>query len=369
MRKHPPKNVRIKRAYLAYLEEARRMSYKTTDQVAAAIDLFEASTGYKEFAAFHIEQARKFKRDLSEQINPETGKPLAKATMRSRLNHVKAFFNWLAGQPGYKSKIRYSDSDYFNLSANDTRIATAKRDRPVPSADQIRHVLKSMKAKSDIEKRNHALIAFAFLTGVRDDAMASLSVRHVDLMRRTVNQDARTVRTKNRKTILSVFFPVGDDVEAIVRDWIAFLTTERLYGPDDPLFPSTEVGLTAKGVFGVLGLSRSNWSNAGPIRKIFRQAFESTELPYFNPHSFRKTLGQIGERQCRTPEEFKAWSQNLGHDHVLTTFTSYGAVSSDRQAEILGNLSDKPEVTDAQAPDSETISWVISHLQQRANCS
>lgn len=282
---------------------------------------------------------------------------------------LKAFFHWLSGQPGYKSSIGCSDADYFNPSANDTRIATAKRERPVPSAGQIRHVLKSMKVETDLEKRNRDLIAFAFLTGLRDDAMASLSIRHVDLDRRTVNQDARTVRTKNRKTILSWFFPVGDDVEQIVHDWIVFLTKERLYGPNDPLFPSTEVGLTAQGLFGVLGLLRSHWSNAGPIRKIFRQAFESTGLPYFNPHSFRKALGQIGERQCRTPEEFKAWSQNLGHEHVLTTFTSYGAVSSHRQAEILGNLSDKPEVTDAQAPDSETISWVISHLQQRANCS
>ena len=52
MRKHHPKNERIKRQYLAYLEEAKRMSDKTADQVAAAISLFEQSTGYKDFAAF-----------------------------------------------------------------------------------------------------------------------------------------------------------------------------------------------------------------------------------------------------------------------------------------------------------------------------
>ena len=206
MRKHHPKNERIKRQYLAYLEEAKRMSDKTTDQVAAAIALFEQHSGYKDFAAFHIEQARKFKRDMSDHINPETGKPLAKATMRSRLNHVKAFFHWLAGQPGYKSRISYSDSDYFNMSANDTRIATAKREKPVPSAEQIQHVLGSMKAETDIEKRNRALIAFTFLTGVRDDALASLKLKHVNLQSRTVFQDAREVRTKNRKTITTWFF-------------------------------------------------------------------------------------------------------------------------------------------------------------------
>ena len=38
------------------------------------------------------------------------------------------------------------------------------------------------------------------------------------------------------------------------------------------------------------------------------------------------------------PEAFKAWSQNLGHDKVLTTFLSYGQVESPRQAEIIRGL-------------------------------
>jgi integrase len=56
---------------------------------------------------------------------------------------------------------------------------------------------------------------------------------------------------------------------------------------------------------------------------------------HFNPHSFRKTLALLGGDLCETAEHYKAWSQNLGHDHVLTTFTSYGDVSSYRQAEIM----------------------------------
>jgi hypothetical protein len=73
MRKHHPKNERIKRHYLAYLEEAKRMSPKSTDQVAAAIVRFEASTDYRDFAQFHIEQARRFKRQFTEEINPDDG--------------------------------------------------------------------------------------------------------------------------------------------------------------------------------------------------------------------------------------------------------------------------------------------------------
>jgi hypothetical protein len=51
----------------------------------------------------------------------------------------------------------------------------------------------------------------------------------------------------------------------------------------------------------------------GPIRAIFREAFERAGVPYANPHSFRATLAGLGEKLCISPEEFKAWSQNMGH--------------------------------------------------------
>lgn len=368
MRRHHPKNERIKRQYLAYLEEAKRMSPRSADHAAAAIAQFEASTNYRDFAQFHIEQARRFKRQLNEQVNPKTGKPLARATVHSRLMAIRALFHWLAGQPGYKSRISYSDADYFNPSAHDSRIATARRERPVPTMEQIRHVVGSMKAETTLEKRDRALIAFAIIAGVRDDAMASLSIRHVDLEQRMVFQDARTVRTKNRKTITSWFFPVGEDLEAIVVDWIDRLTTKLLYGPDDPLFPRTRMDLDSNGHFTPAGLERRHWKNADAIRRIFREAFAAAGLPHFNPHSFRKTLALLGERICPTPEAFKAWSQNLGHEHVLTTFTSYGAVTSHRQAEILDGLRRQQESTDASGltPDPETIKRVLDHLKKTA---
>lgn len=45
MRKHHPKNERIKRKYLAWLEDARQLDRSSSDQAAAAIALFEADGG------------------------------------------------------------------------------------------------------------------------------------------------------------------------------------------------------------------------------------------------------------------------------------------------------------------------------------
>lgn len=365
MRKFNPENERIKRDYLAYLTEAKRQSEKTVDQVAAAIAAFEVSTGMKDFRRFHIEQAKAFKRQLATQSNTETGKPLAVATVHSRLMALKAFFQWLAGRPGFR-RISYSDAEYFNPSANDGRIAAAVRDKPAPSIAQIRYVLACLPSKTDIEKRNRALLAFTLLSGARDDAIASLAIRHIDLAARTVFQDARAVRTKRRKTFTSCFFPVGDDIEAIVAEWIAYLTGVLHFGPDDPLFPRTRIAIGTSQHFEVMGLERGFWSNAEPIRKAFREAFALAGLPYFNPHSVRTTLVRLGEATCRTPEAFKAWSQSLGHEAVLTTFTSYGNVASYRQAEIFAGLRESGEKPESQcAPDAATIQRVLAHVARQ----
>jgi integrase len=146
------------------------------------------------------------------------------------------------------------------------------------------------------------------------------------------------VKTKNSKAITTTFFPVGGRALEIVTDWLDFLVKDRLWGLDDPLFPATRVEQGPDRQFRAVGLARKHWSNAGAIRRIVRDAFETVGLPPFNPHNFRHALAILGERLCKTPEEFKAWSQNLGHEQVLTTFASYGEVSRHRQAEIIKAL-------------------------------
>ena len=122
MPKHNAANTRIKREYFQYLKEAMRRHETSIDAVAKALSRFEEATGYKDFNRFHREQAVAFKRRLDEQTSSQTGKPLSRSTVHSTLSHLKAFFIWLAGQPGYKSKIAYDDANYFNLSEKDVRI-------------------------------------------------------------------------------------------------------------------------------------------------------------------------------------------------------------------------------------------------------
>ncbi|MDI7775596.1 tyrosine-type recombinase/integrase [Asticcacaulis sp. EMRT-3] len=365
MKKFHPKNERIKHEYMGYLEGPKQMSAASVDQVAAALAQFENFTRHKDFATFRNEQATGFKNHLAGMINTATGKPLATSTLHARLMALKAFFEWLCWQPGYKSKIRYHDIEYFNLSANDTRIAKASRERPAPSMEQIRHALFAMPHETDVQKRDRAVVAFTILSGARDNAIASLKLRHMDMVTGKIHQDGRDVRTKSRKTFTTVFFPVGDDIEAVVREWVTFLTTERLFGPDDPLFPATNVKLGSSGQFEAAGLRRKPWASAAMIRKIFQRAFEAVNLPYYNPHSLRKTLTILGESVCITPEDFKAWSQNLGHEQVMTTFYSYGKVSPHRQAEIIAGLGKGANDRDGDV-SMEEVDRVLNYLRKNA---
>ena len=168
MRQHNAENERIKREYLIYLKAAKGLSEASLDTVAKAIHRFEVSTKFRSLRKFHVEQAVAFRRHLSETESSGAGKPLSKATVLQTLNALRAFLQWLAGQPGYRSRISYSDADYFRLSEKDTRIAKAIGERPVPTLEQIRGVLAAMPHATEIERRNRSLIAFTLITGVRD---------------------------------------------------------------------------------------------------------------------------------------------------------------------------------------------------------
>ena len=338
MKTHNAENERIKRRYFAYLKEAKRQSEQTVDAVAKAMARFQDYTKLRDFKAFNFNQAVAFKNHLAEQKALRSGEKLSKATLHATLANLKRFFQWLAGQPGFKSRFQYSDADYFNLSEKDVRVATACREQKVPTLEQVKHVIARMPIDTEIECRNRALIAFTLLTGARDSAIASMKLKHIDLIAGSVYQDVREVRTKFSKTFTTYFFPIGDEIRRIVAGWVKYLREDKLWGNDDPLFPATRVECGASHQFEVVGLERRCWSNATPIRTIFREAFESAGLPYFNPHSFRSTLVQYGQTLCKSPEDFKAWSQNLGHEQVLTTFLSYGLVGSRRQGEIIQGL-------------------------------
>ena len=104
-----------------------------------------------------------------------SGQPLSKATLYAVLTHLKRFFQWLAAEPGYRSRLKYTDAEYFNITDKEARVATARRERRYPSVDQVLHTISVMPARTAGERRDRPLVAFTLLTGARDGAIAPRS--------------------------------------------------------------------------------------------------------------------------------------------------------------------------------------------------
>lgn len=159
----------------------------------------------------------------------------------------------------------------------------------------------------------------------------------------------------NVKNNGSWFFPVGEDIVAILADWISELRSDHGFADNDPIFPKTVMRLDDNRRFVADCLGQEPWADAGPIRRIFREAFSLAGLPYFNPHSFRKTLWRLAEQICRTPEELRLWSLNLGHEHVITSVISYSPMSDSQRREGMRRLAGRSSSDGIAAHDMEKL--------------
>lgn len=335
MRKNRYENTAIKRKYLLWLGDAKGLSPKTITKAAASISEYESFLDGLSFRSFHSERARAFKRFLAKPKGTGKDNARSSATIDAILKNVKDFFHWLADQPGYKSRINHSEVDYFSTARKTDRTRRGGCWKPHPSPEQYRRAVLAMPADTVIHRRDRALMALFGLTASREGAAISLRLHHVDPDNFCVHFNGREVDTKFGKSFTSWFYPIGDDIAQILIEWVDELRTVHLFSASDPLFPKTRVGRGNGTRFAALGITREPWASASSAVKIFKSAFRAIGLPEFSPHLIRYTIVDLASRYCKTPEDFKSWSQNMGHDGVHTTFSSYGNVEPGRQGEII----------------------------------
>lgn len=333
-----PINELVKKQYEDALQHGKYRDPKTVKAVWGAINVFENFTDHADFKTFNAEQAKSFKKWLEKQKNKK-GELLSISTVRSTLHSVREFFEWLAIHPQYIRKVDGRAVKYLRLSDNANRAARASREKTPPTLLELEHALSAMPHGTDIEKRDRALFAFTIITCVRDASLVSLKIKDVDARQKTVWQDPKHVRTKRRKGIVTRFVgQVMPFAEQVVMDWLKYAHEALQLHPNDPLFPKTRVVNNPYTLaFEAQGLSNEHWVNAQPVREIFKSTFKAVGLPYFNPHLIRKTVCKWALKNC-TQYEYKAISQNLGHDHAMTTYNSYGNLTEDEQLEAVANI-------------------------------
>ncbi len=195
-----------------------------------------------------------------------------------------------------------------------------------------------MPEDTEIECRDKGVFALLMITGARDGALASLRLKHVDLVEGSIFQDARDVRTKGSKTFKTYFLPVDPVYRTYFDGWVRLLREDLLFGHDDPLFPPPLMGHNG-GRYAVTGLKREAYSNTGPIRDAIKFAFTNADLPAFAPHSFRKTLVRWADEFYPSRVSFKAFAENIGHSSLVTTVSAYMPLTEEQRGNLIKGIS------------------------------
>ena len=312
---------------------AGRYNPKTVQAHLVSIRDFEAFLNGLHFSRLTPKLAGQYRDHLVQLLErPKEEGGLSSSTVRHRASHLKAFVRWLRGQEGY---CRLSDSipDYFELPRSASATQAKKRAKDYPTLDEARCMVELMPRKSIIQRRDRAMIALAFISGLRAAALSALRIKHVDVKNLSVEQDAKDVPAKNGKSYRAKWFPRTEAFQDIFLSWAKELE-ELGFRPQDALFPDGK-NLVAQA---------PGASPVGPLRssKPLQDAFSSASQRFgkaYTPHSARHTLKALGAQMCRTHEQRKAWSMNLGHSDELITERHYAKMSQTRSSELIEALS------------------------------
>ena len=338
------KNELLKRKFYEWLKESKGFSSNTIQCYEKAVWLWEDFSNKSDFGAFNKTKAGEFKDWLKSKNKVNSQNKISMSYCYDNLRHLKVFFDWLSKQPSYKSKINQTAVEYLNLSKKEIREARQSKSVKYPTLEMIKTVIEHLKGKTEIERRDRALFALAFLTGARISAIRTLPMESFDKKELIINQDpALKVQTKFSKKITSVLIPFGykESINYFV-DWFDYLEKQKGFKPYDPIFPTTKIenGKDNISYYNTGEVEAKFFQDSNSLRKIFEKRFKQAGLEYYHPHTFRHSWVKEMTKLPLTEEEKKAISQNLGHEDTATTFGSYGygKMNEDRQIELMRSI-------------------------------
>ncbi len=341
--KIPYRNEQAKRGFFEHLRGAKGFTEASVNDYADAIGQWQIFSDNEDFATFDKSKAMAFREWLVRRATKTPDGALKPATRYHYLRRVKEFFLWLAGQPEYSQKLVRGDADFLRISKKDMQIVLTGTTKAIPTLEEVQKVIGSIEATTEIGMRDRALIGFALITGCRISAIISLKMKSFDKATHRIHQNpADGVRTKNSKTIITTFFPIGwDEPRSYFLEWYEYLENKG-FAQDDPIFPATSSEISTKKAYSKDNISRSFWSDAGSARKIFEKRCANAGVKYYHPHSYRHLVVSLMSKMRLTEEEKRAISLTLGHENIGTTFGSYGygSMGVERAVDIVRELRD-----------------------------
>lgn len=322
-------NERMKYKYRQHLRRIGQKDDKTVVAALKNIRDFEIFMGFEGFEKFNDHIADKY---IQGMFNAN----LSLSYITDNIRALKDFLNWLERQRGYRSKINYNHIDYLNVSRNQRNTAKATEYQKAYKYDQIIALIRAMPEQTDKDKRDKAIISLQALCTLRISELRTVKIKSL------IEEDGvhfiyvcpKSMSVKFAKTRYAVFVPLPDDIIANVIQWRDYLRSLG-FKDADPLFPKIDNHFARTNLL-EQKIRKEEIKSDTTIRDIFKKAFEDAGFEYIKPHSFRKTLARYAETQ--SPAFLNAVRQNLGHESIDTTLSSYGQLSAAEQRKIISNV-------------------------------
>jgi len=131
------------------------------------------------------------------------------------------------------------------------------------------------------------------------------------------------VHTKNSKAIITYMLPL-DNLLEIVIEWTRFVRSEL--GENALWYPNLSTDGTDWSKKEFVG---SKESRRHSFTRALRRFCKRERIPYRSPHKLRHGHGVFIAKNSATFEEFKAFSQNMGHSTTDITDRFYSKFSKD----------------------------------------
>lgn len=159
---------------------------------------------------------------------------LSRSSVRHLASHLKAFMTWLIHQHGHKDLAGLED--YFALPRAIHAQNGCERPRAYPSLNEAKEMLSGLPFGTLKDRRDRAIFAAAFASGFREQALISLRLHHVDLMRKQMFHDGETLRAKNGKSFMVKWFPQTEAFQQVFTAWVEEMRGFGL-AEDEAVFP------------------------------------------------------------------------------------------------------------------------------------
>lgn len=337
-----PVNEKLVRDWILF---AGKYDDKTKLAHLADIRRFEAFIGYKSLSETTTLDAGGYREKLTQgQRGAEDHAPLSASTIRHTASCLAGFFTWLVKhvrQPNLEAV-----PSYFALRKALHQDLPQSEDRKYVSIETAEKALGLLPQETLLDRRNRAIFAFSYLAALRENALITLRLRHVDVDRKVIWHDGKELRAKNGKSFEIRWFNRTDAFAKVAMAWVAELQNLGARS-EDALFPSS-TQLSAIPPAAVLSLrTRSAWepmATASAVDAVFKRASAMIGTK-ITPHSARHTIAALGDQICRTQAQRKAWSLNMGHNSTATTFGHYGRMTNTAKNEVLEAFDVMDELT------------------------